>query len=106
MEQGEKDDGDGRKVMEFVSTHPSHHTRIERLTALLPEARAMQQQAVRGKLQRGEKVPDSKQSIVPSSFMRRGRRSKDVEAVRQRRREESAQTALRASSLIPPPPLK
>eukprot|EP00624_Nannochloropsis_granulata_P002474 evm.model.NODE_22511_length_10312_cov_32.033165.2 len=103
MEQGEKDGGGGRKVMEFVSTHPSHNTRIERLTALLPEACAMHQQAVRGKLQRGEKVPDSKQSIVPSSSMRRGRRSKEVEAVHQRRREESAQTALRASSLISPP---
>ncbi|GAB5031201.1 m48 family [Nannochloropsis oceanica] len=104
MEQGEEHGGGGRKAMEFVSTHPSHHTRIERLTALLPKARAMQQQAVRVKLQRGEKVPDSKQSISPSSSMRHGRTSKEVEAIRQRRREESAQTALRASSLIPPPP--
>jgi len=103
MEQGEKGGGSGGKVMEFVSTHPSHHTRIERLTALLPEARALQEQAVREKQRRGEKVPDSKQSIVPSSSMRRGGRSKEAEALRQRRREESAQTALRASSLIPPP---
>jgi Zn-dependent protease with chaperone function len=103
MEQGEKGGGGGGgKVMEFVSTHPSHHTRIERLTALLPEARALQQQAIRDKQRRGEKVPDSKQIIVPSSSIRRGDRSKKAEALRQRRREESAQTALRASSLIPP----
>lgn len=103
MEQGEKGGGGGGgggKVMEFVSTHPSHHTRIERLTALVPEARALQQQSIRDKQRRGERVPDSKQSIVPSSSTRG--RSKEVEALRQRRREESAQTALRASSLIPP----
>lgn len=102
--------GGGGGVPEFVSTHPSHQTRIDRLTALLPEALVLQQQALASKAQRGERIPDSRAPIASSSSSSSssfglGQQRQRSKAELAKRRAGSARAALQASSLVVGPSL-
>uniref|UniRef100_I2CRE1 Zn-dependent protease with chaperone function n=1 Tax=Nannochloropsis gaditana (strain CCMP526) TaxID=1093141 RepID=I2CRE1_NANGC len=85
---------------EFLSTHPSHQNRINRLQAQVPAARALQQQALRLKKEKGERIPDGTQSILLPSRVRQKVISPKDALLQGRRREASAQTAMRASNLV------
>lgn len=90
---------------EFVSTHPSHATRIEQLNALLPQALVLRKQALEQKRIKGEKVPDGQEPLPSSQYRgRTGGWLSSGPGARAQRRGTSAAVALRASSLVVPLP--
>ena len=88
--------GGGKEMMELLSTHPSHASRIVALQKQMPEALRIQAQALKEKKEKGEAIPDSLKDItVSSSLVSRHQPRSILKA----RREQSAILASKASSL-------